>query len=183
MIKLGAKLRELRLQQGLSIRTLAAQTGFSPSFISQLEADAVSPSIASLERIATELGVSLGQLFSAIEHEPRVVVRAADREAHHSAWSRCAVEALNDLTSGRRLSGMLVTFQPQGMSGKEASTGRQETLALVLRGTLTLEIDGEVAVLSAGDSAYLGEGAQFRWHNSASVEAQLLLVSLQRREG
>lgn len=182
--KLGTKLRELRMQLGISIRTLAARTGFSPSFISQLEADAVSPSIASLERITSELGVSLGQLFSSIENEPRVLVRAAERNSHHSAWSRCTVAALNDLTSRRRLSGMLVTFQPEGMSGKEMSPSRQETLAVVLSGALALEMDGRTIDVEAGDSIYLSEGVEFRWHNPGGEEAQLLMVGLVgRRDG
>lgn len=179
--KLGTKLRELRMQLGISIRALAARTGFSPSFISQLEADAVSPSIASLERLTAELGVSLGQLFSSMESEPRVVVRATDRNTHHSAWSRCTVETLNDLTSGRRLSGMLVTFQPEGMSGKEMSPGRQETVAIVLSGGLALEIEGERIDLAVGDSVYLSEGVAFRWHNPNGDEAQLLMVGLVSR--
>ncbi|HMQ32682.1 MAG TPA: cupin domain-containing protein [Chloroflexaceae bacterium] len=182
--KLGAQLRALRMQLGLSIRTLAARTGFSPSFISQLEADAVSPSIASLERITAELGVSLGQLFSSIESEARVVVRADERLTHHSAWSRCTVELLNDVAGRRRLSGLLVHFQPDGMSGKEQSLSRQETLATVLSGSLALELNGEKLTLGAGDSVYLDEGAEFRWHNHGDTEAVLLMVGLvSRREG
>ncbi len=176
--KLGARLRALRTQLGLSIRTLAARTGFSPSFISQLEADAVSPSIASLERITAELGVSLGQLFSSIESEPRVVIRASERLTHHSAWSRCTVEALNDLEGRRRLSGMVAHFQPDGMSGKGPSLSRQETLATVLSGTLTLELNNESITLGPGDAVYLEEGAEFRWHNPGADEAVLLMVSL-----
>lgn len=60
----GPKLRELRVKRGLSLRTLTARTGFSPTFISRLEADTVSPSLASLERVADELGDTLGRLFT-----------------------------------------------------------------------------------------------------------------------
>lgn len=176
--KLGSQLRALRTQLGLSIRTLAARTGFSPSFISQLEADAVSPSIASLDRITAELGVSLGQLFSSIESEPRIVIRADERLTHHSAWSRCTVEMLNDLAGRRRLSGLVAHFQPDGMSGKELSLSRQETLATVLSGTLALELNGEALTLSPGDSVYLDEGVEFRWHNPGADEAVLLMVAL-----
>lgn len=182
--KLGTQLRELRMRLGISIRTLATRTGFSPSFISQLEADAVSPSIASLERISSELGVSLGQLFSSIESEPRTVVRLDDRVSHHSAWSRCTVESLNDFAGGRRLSAMLVKFQPEGMSGKHTSPRRQEAIATVLSGTLDLEINGTTLTLSAGDTVYLDEGVEFRWYNSGGNEATLLIFSLvSRQEG
>lgn len=182
--KLGTRLRELRMQQGLSVRTLAARTGFSPSFISQLEADTVSPSISSLERITTELGVSLGQLFSSMESDPRMVVRADERMVHHSAWSRCTVESLNDLAGGRRLSGMLVSFEPEGMSGKSLSPSRQETIALVLSGSLALDVDGQTLALEPGDAIYLDEGIEFRWHNPGAQEAKLLMVTLvSKRDG
>lgn len=182
--KLGSRLRELRTQLGLSIRTLASRTGFSPSFISQLEADAVSPSISSLERITAELGVSLGQLFSSMESEPRAVVRANDRLSHHSDWGKCTVESLNDIVGGRRLSGMMVHFQPEGMSGKHLSPTRQETFALMIAGTLNLELEGETLTLGPGDAVHLDEGVSFRWHNTSDTDASLLLVGLvSRRDG
>jgi transcriptional regulator with XRE-family HTH domain len=53
----GEQVRLLRTQRGMSLRSLAAQTDFSPSFISQLENGQVSPSISSMERIAAALGV------------------------------------------------------------------------------------------------------------------------------
>jgi transcriptional regulator with XRE-family HTH domain len=182
--KLGSRLRELRAQLGISIRTLAARTGFSPSFISQLEADAVSPSISSLERITSELGVSLGQLFSSLETEPRVVVRRNERLSHHSAWGRCTVESLSDMVAGRRLTGMVVNFQPEGLSGKHLSPCRQETFALMLSGILNLELESETLTLGPGDTVYLDEGVGFRWYNTSDSEASLLLIGLvNRRDG
>ena len=49
---LGDALRRLRLRERVSVRTLASKCGFSPSFISQVELNQASPSLASLERIA-----------------------------------------------------------------------------------------------------------------------------------
>ncbi|WP_371879132.1 helix-turn-helix domain-containing protein [Candidatus Chloroploca mongolica] len=46
----------------------SVQYGFSPSFIAQIEADVASPSLASLEKIASALGVTRGQLLSSLEH-------------------------------------------------------------------------------------------------------------------
>lgn len=181
--KLGAKLRELRVQLGLSIRTLATRTGFSPSFISQLEADIVSPSISSLERITSELGVTLGQLFSSMEHEPRVIMRQRERMPHHSAWGRSTVESLNDLGGGRRLSAILVTFEPEGSSGKHAAPARSETFATVVRGTLSIDTEDVTTQLATGDTVYLPEGTMFRLSNSSDEEGVLLMVSLVGRDG
>ena len=57
--RLGPELKRLREAGGISLRLLADRAGFSASFISQVENGQASPSIASLEKIAATLGVTL----------------------------------------------------------------------------------------------------------------------------
>jgi len=56
----GARLQQLRRGGGLSVRTLAAQSGLSPRLLSQVERGLVTPSLESLGRLTRSLGVSLG---------------------------------------------------------------------------------------------------------------------------
>jgi DNA-binding XRE family transcriptional regulator len=108
----GAWVRRLRSEQGMSLRTLAKQTGFSPSFISQVEIGIVSPSIASMEKIAGALGVTLGEFFAAAaEGEAGLVVRVADRLHMTSGWSHGRIEALGPMT-GTRQQPVLITLDP-----------------------------------------------------------------------
>ena len=79
-VNLGGTVRRLREDQGLSLRTLAARTGFSASFLSQVENGQASPSISSMERIAAALGVTLGQFFQGAESTSAIV--KAIVEAH-----------------------------------------------------------------------------------------------------
>jgi len=60
---LGARLREVRLREGLSLREVARRLGVSPSFISQMENGKSQPSVATLYSMAQLLGVSIDQLF------------------------------------------------------------------------------------------------------------------------
>ncbi len=60
--KVGQNIRHLRLQQGRTQRDLAGDS-MSPGFISQVERGQTSPSLASLERIADQLEVSISKLF------------------------------------------------------------------------------------------------------------------------
>ena len=62
--RIGPEIKRLRENADLSLRALAERAGFSASFISQLENGLVSPSIASLGKIASTLGVTLGDLFT-----------------------------------------------------------------------------------------------------------------------
>src|SRR5512137_3109222 len=78
---IGEHIRRLRSKRHVSVRTFAAQTGFSPSFISQLENGLVSPSLGSLQKIAETLGVTLGDFFAATASgaEEDLIVRPSDR--------------------------------------------------------------------------------------------------------
>ncbi len=179
--KLGARLRELRVARNLSLRTLAARTGFSPSFISQVEGETVSPSLASLEKIAAEVGVSLAQLFSSLESPPRTVVRGDARTVYMSAWSQSSIEALTDGATGRKLSAVQVTFQPGGASGKRPDRALHDTFALVVAGTVELSLEDETLVLGAGDAVYVTERTAHVWDNRGAEDATLLLVGVSGR--
>ena len=173
---LGARLRELRVRRELSVRTLAKRAGFSPSFISQMEADAVSPSLASLERIASELGVTLGQLFTSLESAPRTVVRRMERPSYESVWSRSIVEVLADAVPGRKMSAVQVTVAPGGASGRRPAPSPHDTFALVLSGGLVLTTEEGNVELGEGDTAYIPEGTAFSWANRGDEPAELLVV-------
>lgn len=73
-VRIGEKLRKLRLSKGLTQEELAERTDLSRSFISQLESDKTSPSIDTLERILEALGTDLKHFFSDVEEE-RVVFK------------------------------------------------------------------------------------------------------------
>jgi transcriptional regulator with XRE-family HTH domain len=180
---LGARLRELRVQRGLSVRTLAAQVGFSPSFISQVEADAASPSISSLEKIATALGVTLGQLFTSLEHHAaaRTVIRRAERSTYTSLWSQATLSVLTDSAPERTLGAIELMIEPQGMSSKRLDARPYDSFALVLAGAVTLVLEAEETLLDPGDSAYVPADTPFAWVNRGELPATLLMVGTSGR--
>ena len=117
-VNVGERIRQLRLGLGLSVRSLAVQTGFSPSLISQVENGVVMPSIGSLERIALALGVSLGKFFAEPEVSDLGLVRAHARQTLSSTWSPVSIEALAALDGSRQIEPIMLTMAPGGRSGK-----------------------------------------------------------------
>src|SRR5919205_3372259 len=109
-VNVGERIRQLRLDRGMSVRTLAAKTGFSPSLISQAENGQVTPSIGSLERIALALGVSLGKFFAEPETSPMRLVRASVRPKLTSTWSPVSIEALAPLDEAGKIETVLLTL-------------------------------------------------------------------------
>jgi DNA-binding XRE family transcriptional regulator len=62
--ELGARLRAARMSRNLALRELSRRIGVSASMVSQIERGSVMPSVATLYRLVSELGISLDELFS-----------------------------------------------------------------------------------------------------------------------
>jgi transcriptional regulator with XRE-family HTH domain len=173
----GEWVRRLRTEQRMSLRTLASRTGFSPSFISQVENGVVSPSIASMEKIAHALGVSLGEFFAAAASgEGGLIVRAHDRLQLSSLWSHGRMEALAPM-AGLRLEPVLVTLEPGGRTGKHPYAHAAEEFAFVIEGEPTLTIGPEEHTLRAGDAVTIRPQELRRWENRTQTLVKVLVVS------
>ena len=96
------------------MRTLAARANFSPSFISQVGNGQVSPSIASLERIDTVLGVTLAGFFSVPQPDGGRVIRSADHQELASSWSRARIESLGPPEGNTHLEAVMIAMSPGG---------------------------------------------------------------------
>ena len=75
-MKIGAQVKERRKELGYSLRELGAGAGVTASFLSQVENDQVSPSLISLQKIATALKVPM---FSLLHDSPNGNVIKADQ--------------------------------------------------------------------------------------------------------
>lgn len=180
---IGEHVRRLRLKRHVSVRTFAAQTGFSPSFISQLENGLVSPSLGSLQKIAETLGVTLGEFFAATASsaEESLIVRRSARRRLDSTWTDAHLEALGSMNRSRRLEAVLAIFGPGGRSGKHGHSQPHEEFAFVLRGRVTLTLSDEDNELAAGDAVTLPAHAPHRWENHGKEPVEILLVSSRTR--
>jgi transcriptional regulator with XRE-family HTH domain len=67
LVRLGATIQQHRQQQGLSQRTLAASTGLSHTYLSQIEQGKRNPTILSLRSIAAALHISLWLLIAPLD--------------------------------------------------------------------------------------------------------------------
>jgi len=174
-VDLGGTIRRLREGQGLSLRTLASRTGFSASFLSQVENGQASPSIASMERIATALGVTLAQFFHGAEAAP-AIVRADTRVQLTSEWSKARIEGLAGDSTGR-LDAFLITIEPGGMSGKHPYLPAREEFAMVVEGKVVLTLGSTDHLLNTGDAVTILAGVARRWHNPHEAPARVLVAS------
>ena len=69
---IGSKVKRLRQANGLTLEELANRSELTKGFLSQLERDLTSPSVATLEDILEALGTNLQEFFSEKEAEQLV---------------------------------------------------------------------------------------------------------------
>jgi transcriptional regulator with XRE-family HTH domain len=173
--ELSRRLRTLRHEKGMSLRTMAAAAGVSVSFLSQVERGTASPSIGSLIRMARALDEPVASLF-----EPRNQARLvrADRRPTLVHPERQWSEELLSPRDFTRLQFIRSTLAPGGSTGPEPiSYDAAETCMLVEAGTLDVWLDGEELVLGPGDCLAYDPHQQHRLANTGDQPTILLFAS------
>ena len=174
---LGAALRQLRARQHLSLRSLAERTGFSPSFLSQVENAQSSPSLSSIEKITAALGVSLGQFFHTIQVPNTEGVQEHARKEWHLQWLQAQVNAIGQPVDGSSLAAFIVTLDAGGGSGQFPNSPPFDEFAYVLEGDVKLTINTEKRDLHTGDALMIRGGHPRHWQNANGAPARVLIVS------
>ena len=157
---LGARIRQERLAAGFSVRGLAARTDVSPSLISQIELGRATPSVATLWAVATELGISIGDLFNDSEPTPRSTTAHSEspvqRHGTRTAITLAGGVRWERLTPGpdHDIEFIHVVYPPGAESCPPDSLSRHggREYGFVVSGTLGVQIGFENYVVHANDS-------------------------------
>lgn len=175
-LQLGPRIRSLRLARQVTLRELAERAGVTESFLSQVEREVTSPSIASVQRIARALDLGVAELF--VDDVPlgRVVRQADRRRIVYPGLG--AIDEF--LTAGRegRLEVILTTLEPGGGTGDEAYTHESdEEVVVVLDGCLELWVGDEFHLLERGDAITYSSRQPHRNRNPGPGPATVLFCA------
>lgn len=173
---LGTKLRERRLAKGLSIAELAKMTGFTPSFISQLERGVTSISIQSLRLICRALNVPVFHLFID-EDTRRTVIRAGERRILSLPNSNVEYELISSQHSDARMEMLLMRLEPGDSNFRELFSHEGEEIVFVLRGEMRIDFENDSEVLRRGDSIYFDSRIPHRYTNVGSGTLEAIIAT------
>jgi XRE family transcriptional regulator, regulator of sulfur utilization len=179
----GRVIRQLRQRGGLSVRWLASKSGFSPSFISQVELGHVSPSIASLDKIASALGVTISEFFPEKSTDSPMIVKASERQVVRSKWSRARIEALVPMNAESDMDVYLIILEEGGTSGSRPHTSNEEILAIMFEGALVVTLNDASYQLKKGDTVKIPAGTPHRWQNLGNTSAQIIRIAKHGKRG
>ena len=196
---IGARLREARLERGLSLRSVAQSLGVSASLISQVETGKTQPSVSTLYAMVNHLGVSMDELLGVGPAQPPApgvppllfghtgpVLPAVQRAGENPVlemengvrWERLAVG------EGGPADALLVTYEPGATSSIEDKLMRHSGVeyAYLLEGELTLQLDFDIHVLGPGDSLQFDSVRPHLYSNRGTSVARGIWFVVGRRQ-
>lgn len=179
-LQIGGRVRALREAMDLSLRDLAERSGVSAPMLSQVERGETSPTLQIAGRIAAGLELSLSQLLRIDEGGTVTIVRASERRRGGSAAHGHTVEVLTAPLPGQRAELCRHVLAAGGRTGGPGDPPLHEPgsreIALVERGPVVLEIDGDRHELADGDCVTFDADLPHHFENPGPVEASILGV-------
>lgn len=173
-MKIGDRVRELRLRRKLSVRSVALRSGVSHSSISLIERDLISPSLDTLHAVLEALGTTLSGFFLDFHavSPPEPFCRAADL-AEIGRQDAISYRVIGTGFPNRSMLMLHETYAPGADTGDAFSHSAQEG-GLVIRGAVEVTVAGRTSVLRPGDGYYFDSREPHRFRNAADGPSEIV---------
>ena len=176
----GQRLRSLRNERALTVRDLAQASDLSFNTISLIERGKISPTVATLHKLASALGVPLAYFVSDGPVKQLLFLKRTERPKAHSA--RVTLENLGAGLPDQTLQCLLLTLQPGAGSGPDPIVHVGHEFAFCLEGCVEYVVEGQVYRLEPEDSLLFEAHLPHHWRNGQDAPSRLLLI-LEASEG
>jgi len=174
-IDVGGRLRELRQGIGVSMRALARMSGLSANALSMIERGRTSPSVSTLYKLATAIGVPITAFFREEPSQSDVVFRKSS-ERTRVPFMRGLWEGLGGEMFTGRVEPFMLTLESGASSGPFGIVHSGHEFVYCLRGELGYEIENEHYLLEQGDSLLFAAELRHRWRNPGKTVSNVLFV-------
>jgi transcriptional regulator with XRE-family HTH domain len=175
-VVVGANLRRLRTERGLSLEKLAQASSVSRAMLGQIELGQSAPTINILWKIAQALDVAFSSLIAAPRAGETQVLRAGEARRLTSQDGAFSSRALFPLDQPRRVEFYELRLTPFGVERADAhAPGTMENL-VVSQGAVEIELPSQRHVLGTGDAILFEAGTPHVYRNPAARPAVMYLV-------
>ncbi|HVL06580.1 MAG TPA: XRE family transcriptional regulator [Acidimicrobiales bacterium] len=177
---IGPRLRELRLQQSLSLQQLAERAGVSAAAIHKIERNGMVPTITTLLKLADAFDRPVGYFVDedAEGAGPVAFTPAPERGAAYSPHAGVKAQAISGSYARFFLDGAVTTVEPGAGSGPAPEQHQGEELLFMLDGALAFQVDGIDYQLGPGDALHFRTDRPHRWENRGTAAARALWIRL-----
>lgn len=181
-IDVGMRLKTLREERGISMRSLARSSGLSANALSMIERGRTSPSVSTLNKLAGALEVPVTAFFR-IQPDRKKVVVCRSGERTRMPFLRGFWEGLGGESFDGRVEAFMVTLETGASSGPHGMLHTGAEFVFCLRGKLEYEVEADRFLLETGDSLIFAAQLTHRWRNPGPNVTNAIIVISGFEEG
>ncbi len=177
---IGDKIRSIRKSKKLTIVELSEKINVTSGYISQIERDLISPSLAVLKRLSEALDVPLSALFA--EESNRNVITIPQNKRIKVKFGNINSELefitpiLNNDDKVNSVEAFLFKLKPKTWLSEHTITHAAKACVYILSGEIQCHIGNEIYVVSKGDSICVPENNGHALFNSCNEETEALCI-------
>lgn len=172
----GEKVAALRKAKGISLQQLALISDVSPAAIHKIERSGMIPTITTLLKLASALGVTVGYFVEEDEGSPEPVhFTAADHgQAVYTPHKGLNLSGITGSYRQFRMAAAVARMAPAATSGEKVLTHSGEELVHVTSGEILFRVNGREYTLKTGDSLQFSGTLPHHWENRTESTAELI---------
>ena len=174
-IDVGGRLRQLRLERGKSMRSLARASDLSTNALSMIERGRTSPSVSTLYKLAEALEVPITAFFRLEPAKQEVVFRKAS-ERKKVTILRGLWEGLGGEAFTGRIEPFMLTLEAGANSGPFGMLHSGGEFVICLSGQIEYEVEDRRYEMYPGDNLIFAAQLRHRWRNAGKAPASALIV-------
>ncbi len=171
--QIGAKIRNLRNQNGLTQEELADRTELTKGFISQLERGLTAPSVSTLQDIVESLGTNLSDFF---HEEDDIQVVFPKEDCFEKEDESANIKWLVVTAQSRSIEPILVELKPK-QSLPEDKPHEGEEFGYVLEGKIKIHYGDKTYTAEAGDSFIYPANRRHRISSMSKTVSKFVWIS------
>jgi transcriptional regulator with XRE-family HTH domain len=171
---LGERLRAIRDERGLSQRELAQLSHVSANAISLIERDENSPSVATLQNLASALNIRMSYFFEDDQPQSVLLARSGTRPFIESRGVK--IEGIGGELHSQEIEPFLVSLEPHSEIGDRQVVHTGHEFVYCLEGNVEYIVDGAAYRLEERDFLMFEAHLPHIWRNVTDRHAQFLLV-------
>ena len=172
---IGSKIKSMRIEKQLTQEELANRCELSKGFISQIENNLTSPSIATLIDILEILGTNLKEFFNEMGPE-RITFKKDDMFETEDEELKYRLKWLVPNSQKNMMEPIMITLDSGGKY-KEEKPHEGEEFGYVLAGNIHLHLGDKVEKVKKGESFYFKPTANHYISNPGKIQAKVIWVS------
>lgn len=174
-MQIGEKIKQLRIKTNLTQEELANRAELSKGFISQLERDLTSPSIATLVDILECLGTNLKDFFNETGDD-KIIFQRDDVFVQENGDLGHSINWIIPNAQKNRMEPILMRIEKDGQSGIY-SAHEGEVFGYLMQGSVNICLGSKRLKAKKGEGFYYKADSSYYFENAGVNPVLLLLVS------